>query len=535
MPEGQDEAASLRGTDVPVATSCDLRALSLGRVEAYILAQIDGTSSVEDLASLTSLSAPDICAVLTHLHDLGAIRLPRRGGVSLNAPRGEQTAIAPHEESSDTNARREEVSLDSVPRLTGSRTTTLDIEVREAFVLAQVDGTTSASEIAAITGLSLQELSLILRRLETAGALALHVSASTRSSSSTGRRHEAIAVDVFTTARSRRGQASRATSKGRAAPAPASSRGAPISSRAAPASSRGAPASSRGARALPAESQPPAPTVPRSQVPTRATVAQTPDETSADPTSQSVPDRAPPSAARNGRARIRISTGRIGAPLAPVQVSEKAAEATAQSATHRGPPRDADPPDQTLALARFFTEKADHENREHARVFTEAAEYELARGNVVAAAAQYQLALKACNAPEIRRAYESVLGQAQARRVEMHSASADTAEREGRWSDAAAAYARAYDARSDSRIADRLANAIRLSSGDLREAAKMGEEAVRQDGRNAGYRITLGEVYAAAGLELRAQGEAKRALELAPLDPRALALVAKLAKRGASQ
>jgi len=119
---------------------------------------------------------------------------------------------------------------------------------------------------------------------------------------------------------------------------------------------------------------------------------------------------------------------------------------------------------------------------------------------------------------------------AQARRFEISRGQAEAAERDARWSDAVAAYTRAHAASPEGRVGERLANAIRLASGDLRLAAKLAEDAVQQEPMNAAYHATLGEVYLDAGLDLRALSEVKRALELAPADARAQALAAKLAK-----
>jgi tetratricopeptide (TPR) repeat protein len=167
----------------------------------------------------------------------------------------------------------------------------------------------------------------------------------------------------------------------------------------------------------------------------------------------------------------------------------------------------------------------------HARLFVAAAERELSNGNVVAAAAQLKLARSCCDTPEIRKAYEAVEEQAKVRRLELQLAVCTAAEKDSRWADAVEAYSKAYATSASARVAERWANALRLSEGDLRLAAKMAEEAVQAEPQNGSYHATLGEVYADAGLERRAQAEARRALELLPSDPRAQALVSRLQKR----
>jgi len=231
------------------------------------------------------------------------------------------------------------------------------------------------------------------------------------------------------------------------------------------------------------------------------------------------------------RARIRIRATTAGMPAVsgPVRVPSDAPERSPMSGTQpkrSGVPR-ADPFD---VMRRFFEEKVDQEGRQRARVFAEAGELELAKGNVIAAATQFQLALDCCDTPEVRAAFEAVQGKAQARKVEIHMGRAVAAEQKEQWSDAAAEYAKAHAARQDGRIAERLANAIRLEGGDLRQAARLAEDAVQAEPDNAAFRITLGEVYLDAGLERRAEAEAKRALGLSPKDERAQSLVARLGK-----
>ena len=69
-----------------------------------------------------------------------------------------------------------------------------------------------------------------------------------------------------------------------------------------------------------------------------------------------------------------------------------------------------------------------------------------------------------------------------------------------------------------------------MAGTDLRQAALLAEKAVLAEPKNAGYQVTLGEIYLAAKMFARAGGEASRALALAPEDRRAKALAASIAK-----
>ena len=652
--EREGHAEAVEASTIPMPRRQEVKNLALGRVEAFVLSQIDGRSSVDELASMAGLPLADVCAAVSRLYELGAIGLPgqatRRRSQTPSArisrpPTGPKTVAAeppatarPH--GGGTGTRRPSsrglavpVTPGCIPRLRGKGGTALDIGVSDGFVLSQVDGHTSAGEIAEIAGIDFDMLGSVLKRLATAGAIDV-VKASEPSRPAP---RSAISVDVFSTPRSRqRTQPERPAPARRATPVPLRRATPPPTQRATPASRRPAPPSAPPRRASQSSSGPvrsslssPRPrtaappsnrddgpceldqavqariealyarlatathydlldlprdadkkaikkayfslvgwvhpdrhfgktlgpvrrqlqelfvritachdtlvsaekrskydrTLPRSF--TSATSAArelAPPETTRGPARPSVPEPRLPLVEQSvapvsRRPRIRIETGRIIAYSGPVRIAPE---------EERPPPTQtpAGPPPESLASG-----KTKGENRVHARVFVEAAEQELASGNVVAAAAQFRLALACSNSPEIRAAYAAVEEMAVGRRFEMQKDQAEAAEREGRWADAAAAYTRAHATRGDARIAERLANSIRLKAGDLRLAAKLAEEAVQQEPTAAGYRVTLAEVYAAAGLDVRAQGELRRALELAPGDTRAQALATKLGQK----
>jgi curved DNA-binding protein CbpA len=192
-------------------------------------------------------------------------------------------------------------------------------------------------------------------------------------------------------------------------------------------------------------------------------------------------------------------------------------------------------PDPHAVLRQFFDERVVSEGRQRARLFTDAAKAELAKGNVIAAAAQFQLALDCCDTPEVRSAHEAAEALAQVKRFEINVPKGQSHEREGRWPEAAVAYGRAFAVKPEPWLGERLANALRRSSGDMRLAVRAAEAAVAAEPQNPRYRVTLAEVYSAAGLEARALSEAKRALDLSPGDAAAKELsqrLGKTAKRG---
>jgi hypothetical protein len=68
----------LAATLVPARTSCDIKTLTLDAWLAFLLTQIDGASSLEDLTSLVGRSLSDVQQGVRRLHELGAIHLPGR-------------------------------------------------------------------------------------------------------------------------------------------------------------------------------------------------------------------------------------------------------------------------------------------------------------------------------------------------------------------------------------------------------------------------------------------------------------------------
>ncbi len=205
-------------------------------------------------------------------------------------------------------------------------------------------------------------------------------------------------------------------------------------------------------------------------------------------------------------------------------------------ATDSGRPASGSPlvlsPKNANGLRRTLTDKEIEAHR-RVDVFLQAAEEALRLNDLIGAANNYRLALQNTDDPAIRVKYEEVEERAKTHRYDKAMVRAAAAERDKRWEEAASQFAKVHDARPrlDPPIAHRAANALRLGGGDLHRAANLAEHAVAGDAKNAAYRVTLAEVYAAANLFTRAAAEAARALELAPNDPRARELAETLAKR----
>ena len=51
---------------------CDMKALPLGAVEAFVLSQIDGRMTLEEIATITALEFAETAKIATRLRELGA-------------------------------------------------------------------------------------------------------------------------------------------------------------------------------------------------------------------------------------------------------------------------------------------------------------------------------------------------------------------------------------------------------------------------------------------------------------------------------
>jgi DnaJ domain/Tetratricopeptide repeat len=195
------------------------------------------------------------------------------------------------------------------------------------------------------------------------------------------------------------------------------------------------------------------------------------------------------------------------------------------------PPPPPKPPSPDEALRRLYASAKQGEAQRRIEIFLSAADEAMKKGDVVTAANNYRLALQNTEDPAVRTKLEAIEGLAKSRHYDQSLNRARAAEKAERWGDAATYFAKANSARPEAPLAERAAFALRMSGGDLHRAAELAQQAIALDPKNAGYRVTLGEIYLEAKLFTRAAGEAARALEIAPHDRRAKELVASLPKK----
>ena len=160
-----------------------------------------------------------------------------------------------------------------------------------------------------------------------------------------------------------------------------------------------------------------------------------------------------------------------------------------------------------------------------------AGEERLRANDIIGAANNFRLALEIFDDADVRKKLDAIDGHSRDLRHDASIARARICERGERWGDAAEHYIRANQARADAATAERAANALRISNGDLRLAATLAEQAVNADESNVEYRITLGEVYLASGFNVRAASEIETVISRAPQNARARALEARIKAR----
>ena len=255
------------------------------------------------------------------------------------------------------------------------------------------------------------------------------------------------------------------------------------------------------------------------------------------------PPKAPPPPRRK-------TSRKLAAVVAPPPATKRSTMPPTRAPTPRPPPapRPIIPPPVTPApvsdttkklaatvvdgsLRRVYAAAQRSEAQKRVAVFVRAAEEAMKVDDVIGAANNYRLALQNGDDPELRAKLEDVDDLAKKRRFELSMGRARSAERDRKWAEAAFEFSRAHDARPGPEAAERAAHALRMSEGDLQRAASLAELAVAKEPKNAGYRVTLGEIHLAANALERAAAEADGALALAPNDPRAKQLAAAVKKK----
>jgi Flp pilus assembly protein TadD len=184
------------------------------------------------------------------------------------------------------------------------------------------------------------------------------------------------------------------------------------------------------------------------------------------------------------------------------------------------------------ALRRRYEDRVSQAKRAQARKYIANGETALTQGDAVAAANAFRVALTL--SPEnadLQRQAKDAQQRADTILAETYARQGGYEEKNGQWAEAARSWARVAKARpADAMAHERAANAIVKSDGELHDARRFGQEACRLEPANPTFRVTLANVYLAAGLALNARRELETAAQLAPHDGTIQAMLRRLGK-----
>jgi tetratricopeptide (TPR) repeat protein len=187
--------------------------------------------------------------------------------------------------------------------------------------------------------------------------------------------------------------------------------------------------------------------------------------------------------------------------------------------------RSSSPPSPTNLEAATHELKRRHDailgegRRAQVRRYVEAAN-EAMKTNPAAAANAYRLALTLDpENPEIVAAHKEAAKLAAVALADGYLKQADYESRTGQWVEAARSYLRAAAGMpNDAVVLQKTAHALVKSAGDMHQAADLAKRAIALSPKRVEPRLTLTEVYIAAGLPMAAKRELDAAREIAPQD-----------------
>jgi tetratricopeptide (TPR) repeat protein len=188
--------------------------------------------------------------------------------------------------------------------------------------------------------------------------------------------------------------------------------------------------------------------------------------------------------------------------------------------------------DAVSALKRRYEDRVTLARESQARKYIDTGKAAKAKGDMVAAANAFRVALQfdADNA-ELKASHEEAQRAADLLLAEQYLKQAEYEEKSERWAEAARSWRRVARAReNDARAHERGAHCILKAEGDLHDASALAQRAVQLESKNAGYRVTLANVYLAAGLAKNAKRELEAAAQLAPADAGIASLLKRIGK-----
>lgn len=210
----------------------------------------------------------------------------------------------------------------------------------------------------------------------------------------------------------------------------------------------------------------------------------------------------------------------------------RTASAPSVPATTGSSPQVSTTADAMEALKRRYEERVSSARAFQAKKYADNADAALAQNDPVAAANAFRVAASmAPNDAELKRRYDEAQAAADAILSETYTRQAGYEEKSEQWTDAAKSWARVAGARpNEAHSHERAANAMVKANGDLHEAARLAQRACMLEPTSAKNKVTLANVYMAAGLTLNARRELEAAAQLSPQDDTIQALLKRISK-----
>ena len=190
------------------------------------------------------------------------------------------------------------------------------------------------------------------------------------------------------------------------------------------------------------------------------------------------------------------------------------------------------PAEAVDALKRRYEDKISAARASQAQKYADIGAAERAKNDMVAAANAYRVAVSfAPDDAELKGAFEETARAADVILSEGYLRQAHYEERSEHWAEAAKSWARVARTRPDDATAhERAAHCLVKADGNLHEAAALAQRASILEPRTAKMRLTLANVYLAAGLTLNARRELEAAAQIAPDDDTIQQLLRRIAK-----
>ena len=188
--------------------------------------------------------------------------------------------------------------------------------------------------------------------------------------------------------------------------------------------------------------------------------------------------------------------------------------------------------DAMAMLRRRYEERRTLAKATQARAYMTKGQEALAAGDAVGAANSFRVAVSLKpDDPELERTAREAQAKAEEVLAATYERQATYEEKNAQWVEAARSWARVCRARpADKAAHDHAANAIVKAGGDLHEAARLAQRACTLEPGNVHFRITLANVYLAAGLALNARRELETAAQQAPQDGTIQAMLKRVGK-----